>query len=70
MNLGVERMVVGHTPQMNGKILKRCGGRFMVVDVGISHAYGRNAAALELAGDEAFALYPQGKETIAKGFLD
>jgi hypothetical protein len=70
MNLGVERMVVGHTPQMNGKILKRCGGRFMVVDVGISHAYGRNAAALELAGDEAFALYPQGKEMIAKGFLD
>lgn len=33
-------MVVGHTPQMSGKVLRRCGGKVFVIDVGISRVYG------------------------------
>lgn len=43
------RMVMGHTPQLDtGKILSRCDGQIVVIDVGISHAYGGNLGALEI----------------------
>ncbi|KAI9206747.1 Metallo-dependent phosphatase-like protein [Polychytrium aggregatum] len=57
--LGAKRMVVGHTPQQSGKILKRCGGKVFVIDVGISRYYGFGYAALEILNDETVnALYP------------
>ena len=57
--LKVERMVVGHTPQGSGKILSRCHGRFIDIDVGISKVYGRHQAALEIYPDRVVALYPE-----------
>jgi len=32
---GVSRLIVGHTPQKNGRITSRCGGRVMLADVDI-----------------------------------
>lgn len=58
--LKVERMVVGHTPQRSGKILSRCSGKFIDIDVGISKVYGRHHAALEIYPDRINALYPSG----------
>ncbi len=51
--LDADRMVIGHTPQENGKILARCKGpnhhRLFVIDVAISKAYGSlGSAALEM----------------------
>ena len=51
-------MVVGHTPQLNGRILSRCKGKFFVIDVGISRVYGGNSAAMEIIGDKIYARYP------------
>ncbi|KAI9226436.1 MAG: Metallo-dependent phosphatase-like protein [Piptocephalis tieghemiana] len=60
--LGVERMVVGHTFQESGRILSRCGGRFIVIDVGISRAYGGFAAALHIHSNGTVkAIYPSGQ---------
>ncbi|KAG8967952.1 hypothetical protein FRB90_010848 [Tulasnella sp. 427] len=37
--LGVRRLVMGHTPNFTG-IVSRCGGKILLIDTGISHAYG------------------------------
>ncbi|KAI8813950.1 Metallo-dependent phosphatase-like protein [Cladochytrium replicatum] len=58
--LGMDRMVMGHTVQDDGRIGTRCGGRIVLIDVGISKAYGRHCAALEIVGDSLKALYPEG----------
>ena len=62
--LGAARMVMGHTTQQDGRIASRCGGRILGIDTGISDYYGRRLAALELRGDDAWALYPQGAEDL------
>ena len=68
--LNGKMMVVGHTPQFNGKILGRCKSsigmpQLFVIDVGISSAYISGCAALEiLISDDRMhirALYPNGK---------
>ncbi|KAI8928616.1 Metallo-dependent phosphatase-like protein [Entophlyctis helioformis] len=59
--MNATRMVVGHTPQLNGQILRRCKGKFYVIDVGISRVYGGHSAALEIVGDRVTGLYPGGK---------
>ncbi|KAJ1569104.1 hypothetical protein HK096_004219 [Nowakowskiella sp. JEL0078] len=46
--LDADYMIVGHTPQLEGKVVPRCGGRVQLIDVGISKVYGRNCAALEI----------------------
>lgn len=66
--LKVERMVVGHTPQTSGKILNRCDGRFIDIDVGISSVYGGYLAALEIYPDRINALYPSGPVPIKSTF--
>ncbi|KAG0230346.1 hypothetical protein BGW42_001018 [Actinomortierella wolfii] len=63
--LGVKRLISGHTPQLH-KILSRCNGNYMVIDVGISSYYGAHLAALEIIDNEdgsqsVNALYPGGK---------
>ena len=58
--LDAERMVVGHTTQASGRILSRCGGRLLVIDIGISDHYGAHLGALELTNGDAKALYPEG----------
>jgi len=54
-NLGVERMVVGHTPLVN-TILPRFGGKVILVDAGMADYYFSSNAALELIGDAAYAI--------------
>ncbi|KAI9294190.1 Metallo-dependent phosphatase [Neoconidiobolus thromboides FSU 785] len=62
--LGVKRMVVGHTVQSNGKIRTRCEGRVILIDVGISAAYGGYQAALVLSEFTASAIYPSGMQVL------
>jgi fructose-1,6-bisphosphatase len=59
--LNATRMVVGHTPQLSGKVLRRCQGKVYVIDVGISRVYGGHSAALEIIGDTVTGLYPRNK---------
>ncbi|TPX30885.1 hypothetical protein SmJEL517_g05668 [Synchytrium microbalum] len=54
--MNARRMVVGHTPQLAG-IKSRCRGRVVLIDVGISKAYGGRLSALELFADSAHAIY-------------
>ncbi|KAJ3101437.1 hypothetical protein HDU97_001367 [Phlyctochytrium planicorne] len=55
--LKAKRMVMGHTPQLTGKILSRCNHMALIVDVGISSYYGGNCAALKIKGERVTALY-------------
>ncbi|KAG2186220.1 hypothetical protein INT43_002658, partial [Umbelopsis isabellina] len=54
--LDADRMVMGHTVQHDGKVHSRCDGKAILLDVGISKAYGRNRAALEIIGDKVVAI--------------
>ncbi|SCZ87828.1 BZ3500_MvSof-1268-A1-R1_Chr2-3g05296 [Microbotryum saponariae] len=45
--LGVRRMVMGHTPDFD-QVRERCGGRILLIDTGISRAYGGSLSALEI----------------------
>ncbi|KAG1046407.1 hypothetical protein G6F46_001840 [Rhizopus delemar] len=62
--MGANRMVVGHTVQHDGRIHTRCGGKVVLIDVGISTVYGGNKGALEIRGNKATALYKDGTETL------
>ncbi|RKO96368.1 hypothetical protein CXG81DRAFT_2408, partial [Caulochytrium protostelioides] len=47
--LGAKRIVMGHTPQLEtGKILSRCDGRILIIDIGISQVYGGHTGAVEI----------------------
>jgi hypothetical protein len=50
--LGADRMVVGHTPQVNG-ISSACGDRVWRIDTGLSHYYGGPLQWLEIKGGRA-----------------
>jgi len=59
---GAARMVVGHTPQEDGRVHTRCGGRLVLGDTLISAAYTGVAhpSALEIASDGSMtAVYPK-----------
>lgn len=58
------RMVVGHTVQHDGAIRTRCGGKVILIDIGISSAYGGRKGALEIVGNEVTALYATYNETL------
>ncbi|GAA5914978.1 hypothetical protein JCM8208_005021 [Rhodotorula glutinis] len=45
--LNVRRLVMGHTPQFEG-ILSRCDGKVLLIDTGISRAYGGAHSSLSL----------------------
>ena len=51
---GARRIVVGHTPQLDG-IALRDGGRLALIDTGIALHYGGRRAWLEIRGGEAIA---------------
>jgi hypothetical protein len=59
-DVGATRMVVGHTPEADGRIGARCGGRLLDIDTGISRAMGGHPSALDLTGGDARALLPDG----------
>ncbi|KAG8213293.1 Metallo-dependent phosphatase-like protein [Butyriboletus roseoflavus] len=44
---GTRRMVMGHTPHLQN-IVARCGGKVLIIDTGISHAYGGALSALSI----------------------
>ena len=53
-------IVVGHTPT-SGVIWPRYDAKVVMIDSGISRAYGGHIAYLEITADGLFAGYPQGK---------
>lgn len=63
--LNAERMVVGHTTQAQGTVLSRCGGRLLVIDIGIADHYGAHLGAVELIDGDARALYVSGPVDLA-----
>jgi murein DD-endopeptidase MepM/ murein hydrolase activator NlpD len=66
--LGAERFVVGHTPQLPGKITPKFGGRVYPIDTGMLSGYfkGGRASALEIQGDRLTAIYTTGREELTK----
>jgi len=44
---GTRRMIMGHTPDFHN-IVSRCGGKIIIIDTGISHAYGGVLSALSI----------------------
>ncbi|KAK1231567.1 hypothetical protein PQX77_005301 [Marasmius sp. AFHP31] len=44
---GTRRMVMGHTPDFHN-IVSRCDGKIIIIDTGISHAYGGALSALSI----------------------
>jgi Calcineurin-like phosphoesterase len=60
----VEHFVVGHTPQPDGKIHARFGGRVFLIDTGMLDGTffpGGGASALEISSDGIRAIYPGGR---------
>ena len=55
-NYGVGRVVIGHTPTA-GTIMPRFGGRVVMIDVGMSAAYGGRLACLLIEGGKAYAIH-------------
>lgn len=62
--LEANRMVVGHTVQHDGAIHTRCGGKVILIDIGISKVYGGNKGALEILGNRVNALYSDRVESL------
>ena len=55
---GATRFVTGHTPQQDGRIHARFGGRAILIDTGMLAAYYKGRpAALEISGDRLTAIY-------------
>ncbi|KAF5392212.1 hypothetical protein D9757_001430 [Collybiopsis confluens] len=46
-NTGTRRMIMGHTPDFHN-IVSRCNGKIIIIDTGISHAYGGVLSALSV----------------------
>jgi hypothetical protein len=65
---GVERVVVGHTPQRQGSILARGDGAVFLIDTGMHSAYytGGRGSALELAGGQVTAIYAGGEREVLR----
>ncbi|PPQ99132.1 hypothetical protein CVT24_009321 [Panaeolus cyanescens] len=65
---GTRRMIMGHTPDFKN-IVSRCNGKIIIIDTGISHAYGGVLSALSIhyklepIGDEDTGESQQWKET-------
>jgi hypothetical protein len=65
---GVSRVVVAHTPQRDGRITSRLGGRVILIDTGMLASYYKGVpAALELVGPRLTALYPDDQVVLAPG---
>jgi hypothetical protein len=63
---GASRFVLGHTPQVPGRIASRLGGRVFLIDTGMlsTHYKGGRASALELQDGRIAAIYSDGRETL------
>jgi hypothetical protein len=63
---GAQRFVVGHTPQLPGRIRARFGGRVVLSDTGmlVSFFKGGQPSALEIQDGRLTAIYPSGREAV------
>ena len=57
--LKVQRIIVGHTPQPNGEIRERFGGKVFLIDTGMLSSYfaGGRASALNIQNGKVSAIY-------------
>ncbi|KAI0319218.1 Metallo-dependent phosphatase-like protein [Amylostereum chailletii] len=58
---GTRRMIMGHTPDFK-KIVSRCEGKIVIIDTGISHAYGGVLSALSVE----YSLRPLSKSSTSR----
>ena len=63
---GVKRIAVGHTPT-SGVIWPQYGGKVVMIDTGISDAYGGHLGWLELTPEGVYAGYPGGRLPLPTG---
>ena len=65
--LNVDRIVVGHTPQLPGRITPRFGNRVYPIDTGMLSSFFKSgqASALEIVGDRIVAIYVDAKTHLA-----
>jgi Calcineurin-like phosphoesterase len=62
--IGVDRLVVGHTPTPNREVLQRFGGRLIEIDTGMLHFYYKGIGhALVLEGDSIIVVDQAGVNT-------
>ena len=66
----VRGIVIGHTVEKNGRVAARFGGRVVMVDAGMTPAFGGHLAALEILPDGLFGVYPEGRVKIETPALD
>jgi hypothetical protein len=67
-DLGVRRMVAGHTPQDSFRIQTRFQDRVFLIDTGmLSEAYGGQPSALEIVGDRVTAVYLGERQLLVDG---
>lgn len=58
-NFGAVRAAVGHTPTPDARIVSRMDGRLLMIDTGmLEPVYHGRPSALEIAGADVLALYP------------
>ena len=63
---GAKRFVTGHTPQQDGRITVRYGGRVILIDTGmLTDVYKGRASALEIDGEKLTSMYADGRVPIA-----
>jgi hypothetical protein len=55
-NFDVNHIVIGHTPTV-GTVIPRFGGRVLMIDVGLSAAYGKRLACLVVEGGKLYTLH-------------
>jgi hypothetical protein len=66
--LGGARFVVGHTPQLPGRITPRFGNRIFLIDTGMLTTYFKTGrpSALEIAAGTITAIYPDERTVLVK----
>lgn len=64
---GARRFVIGHTPQLPGRIRTRFGGRVVLIDTGMlnTHYKGGQPSAVEIRGEQLTAIYASGREHLS-----
>lgn len=62
---GIARIAVGHTPQRDGRITARLGGRILLMDTGmLTEVYKGRPSALDLEPGRAAAVYTDGEDVL------
>ena len=64
--LGADRFVTAHTPQLPGRITPRFGNHVFLIDTGMLTSFfkGGRPSALEIQGRQITAIYPDAREVI------